>query len=352
MTSTNYITPVYNTASASTSGDMVVFNNATGSLVSDSGILSSNLMTTNTNQSVTGTKTFDTNVNIQTVGGGSQLQLNTTGSGFVTIVGAVTPTTGSWQYSIEDVGQSASFVVSAASPAVGDIATWANTAGSLIQDSNLNVSSASTTTTLSTTTTAPILVVAAIRQVGGTGVGNSATFQAGGAQSGTTNLNGGDAIITSGIATGSGRSNIKLKQYVGTGTSGTADVAISDRMVFMGRFTLNASGTATNVVSATVATGDTMAYVIRYSIKVTGGSSDVQCETNTVTVAAYNKGGTVTGSITAGTPVQSLSAGTLTVAWSIFSASVRVTPTTSLTSPTITMVYDVDNMSSSTLILS
>jgi hypothetical protein len=346
MTSTNYVTPVFNTASTTTSGDMVVFNNTNGTLIADSNIASSNLVTTNTTQVITGSKTFQATVNFQTAN--NQIELLPGGS-FATFINAITPTTGTWAYSIQDIGQSCNFVFANAGPAVGDIALWDNTTGTLLEDSSLNVSVASTTTTLSTTSTAPILILTVPRQT--TGAGSSITVQSGAAQSAASNTNGGDLVFTSGISTGTGRSNIKIKQSVGKSVSGTTDNAVNDRMAFMGRVTIS-NNTATNFVfPSSLASGDAMSLVIRYGVRVTGGSSDVQCETNTVTVSAINKAGTITSTVTPGTAVQTLSAGTLTTTWAVgASGQVSLTANSSLTTPVVSVVYDVDNMSSTPIL--
>ena len=63
--------------------------------------------------------------------------------------------------------------------------------------------------------------------------GNNLTINAGGATSGATDKNGGDTYITSGIATGSGSSNIYF-QTATAGAAGTADRAVSTKMTILG----------------------------------------------------------------------------------------------------------------------
>lgn len=64
-------------------------------------------------------------------------------------------------------------------------------------------------------------------------VGNSLTVQAGGATSGATDKNGGDLNLNSGIATGTGSSNIYLST-VASGGSGTTDGTLTTRVAVLG----------------------------------------------------------------------------------------------------------------------
>ena len=63
--------------------------------------------------------------------------------------------------------------------------------------------------------------------------GNSLTLNAGGATSGATDKTGGNLILTSGISTGTGSSNIYM-QTVTAGTSGTTDRTPSTKMTILG----------------------------------------------------------------------------------------------------------------------
>src|SRR5262249_46361820 len=65
------------------------------------------------------------------------------------------------------------------------------------------------------------------------GVGQSMTLGAGGGQLGGTDMNGGDLILNSGTATGSGSSNIQFKTAV-AGVSGTTDRAPQTRVTIAG----------------------------------------------------------------------------------------------------------------------
>lgn len=87
--------------------------------------------------------------------------------------------------------------------------------------------------------------------------GNSLTVQAGGASSGGTNRNGGNLILSSGIATGSGTSQIQFQTATGT-SSGTADRTPVTRMTIDGSGNVGigaaaASGVALDVGSQTTA---------------------------------------------------------------------------------------------------
>ena len=71
--------------------------------------------------------------------------------------------------------------------------------------------------------------------------GNNLTINAGGATSGATDKNGGDTYITSGIATGSGSSNIYF-QTATAGAAGTADRAPSTKMIVSASGNLGING--------------------------------------------------------------------------------------------------------------
>jgi hypothetical protein len=74
--------------------------------------------------------------------------------------------------------------------------------------------------------------------------GNNLTINAGGATSGATDKNGGDTYITSGIATGSGSSNIYF-QTATAGASGTADRSPATKMLLTGEGALHILETTT-----------------------------------------------------------------------------------------------------------
>lgn len=63
--------------------------------------------------------------------------------------------------------------------------------------------------------------------------GNSLTLQAGGTKSGNTDQNGGDLVLSSGTATGTGSSNITFKT-ASAGTTGTTDRAPTTAMTILG----------------------------------------------------------------------------------------------------------------------
>jgi hypothetical protein len=63
--------------------------------------------------------------------------------------------------------------------------------------------------------------------------GNDLTILAGGATSGSSNLNGGNLVLSSGVATGLGSSSISFKTFP-AGSSGTADNSALERMRILG----------------------------------------------------------------------------------------------------------------------
>jgi hypothetical protein len=90
--------------------------------------------------------------------------------------------------------------------------------------------------------------------------------------------------------------------------------------------------------------------VIEATVVCTDGT-DMQSFTQTITYSAVNKGGSYTTSITASTGDKSVSAGTLTNAWSISNGTnkvtIQLTSTTSLTasSNSFLVYYRVKNNS-------
>lgn len=100
------------------------------------------------------------------------------------------------------------------------------------------------------------------------------------------------------------------------------------------------------MVTPTVASGDAIALRVRYGTKATDSTGNVQSEYNTVSVTIVNHGGTYGSSSSLGSPLQTLSAGTLVTSWSVSALGVlNLTATSSLTSPTVSVVYHVENFS-------
>lgn len=309
MSTSAFITPVFNLAGASTTGDIVTWNNTSGTLLADSGKLATSIVT----------------------GPGSAVN-----NDLVLFNG----TSGTL---VKDSGVALSSVVTGpATTAVNDVAVWNNTTGSLLADSSLSVSSSAGTTTVQTTSTNPTLIVTVPRQTAG--AGNNATHQAGAAQSGGTNLAGGDLFLASGITTGTGRSNVRIQTPAGALT-GTTDNAEIDRLVVVGNLALT-SGAATTIVTPTIGSGQIAGGLITYSLRVTGGTSDLQNESSMVFFSVVNKAASVTRTTTQTAPCQALTAGTLSTVWSVTAAGlVQVTATTSLSTPSLNMVYEIHNQS-------
>lgn len=297
-----------------TSGNVVSWNNTTGTLVADSTKVTTSLVT----------------------GPASAVTTN---------LASYNGTTGKI---IQDSGILAGNVMQSTVPGAsvtGDIVTWSDTGGINAADSTVNVSIGGSVTVAGPAGTPFVLSVP--RNAAGTN-GSSMTIQSGGGASAASNKNAGDLVLQTGIATGTKRGNVRIQQSVGSVTSGTTDNTVTDRMVFAGRQVIT-SGVTTTVVTPTVAASAACSVVIKYGILVTG-SGDVQSETNTISIAMVNKAGTFTSSVQSGTAVQALSAGTLTTSFTVTAAGViQVASTTNLASPTMSIVYDVDNMSSSVI---
>jgi hypothetical protein len=175
--------------------------------------------------------------------------------------------------------------------------------------------------------------------------GNSLTVQAAGATSGATDKAGGDLILVSGVSTGTGGSNIRLQTYTRALSTGTSDNTATDRIIVTSPKSIT-DGSATTLVSLTLAAGSTTGGCLRYTIEVTNGT-DFQVETGEVFISGYNKAGVFGVTATEVNSQQNLSSGTLTTAWAISSANpavVSVNADTSLTAttgyPRITYTYE------------
>jgi hypothetical protein len=165
--------------------------------------------------------------------------------------------------------------------------------------------------------------------------GNNLTVQAGGATSAATDKAGGTLILAPGASTGTGSTAVKIQTYTKANSTGTSDNTATDRIVVTSPKALT-DGSATNLVNCTIANGSTIGGVIRYTIEVTDGT-DYQAESGQAFFSAYNKAGTVAGTITEANSQQNLSSGTLTSTWAISNANpavISVNADTSLTPST------------------
>lgn len=176
------------------------------------------------------------------------------------------------------------------------------------------------------------------------GAGQNLTIQAGGGQASTNNLAGGDLILTSGISTGTGQSNVRIRQYLTNRQTSSGDNTVQDRAVFhYGRSLTN--NTATTIFTMTNSSPNRASGTIIWSIDATDGT-DTQTISGITLFASVNKGNVWTTAFTnpSGgtsddtTAAKAVSAGTITVAWSATSStttlSIKVTANSSLTNVT------------------
>jgi hypothetical protein len=191
--------------------------------------------------------------------------------------------------------------------------------------------------------TARFVVLA--RNTGANTAGVSLTVGSGGATSGATDKAAGDLILGTGISTGTGGANVRIQTMTRALSTGTGNNTATDRSIYTSPKSLT-DGSATNLVSLTIASGSTVGGILRYTIEVTDGT-DYQVETGAVMVSSYNKAGTISGTVTEVNSPQNVSSGTLTTAWAISNANpavISVNADTSLTPstgyPRITFVYE------------
>jgi hypothetical protein len=99
------------------------------------------------------------------------------------------------------------------------------------------------------------------------------------------------------------------------------------------------NASATSIFDVLIASGSMIGGGFVYQVHVSDGT-DYQSLSGLVTYSAVNKAGTITGTITeaTGNQAKTVSAGTLTLAWTIVAGTNKVTiklqPTTSLTATT------------------
>jgi hypothetical protein len=166
--------------------------------------------------------------------------------------------------------------------------------------------------------------------------GNILTIQSGGATSAATDKAGGNLILLPGIPTGTGRVATQVQGYFPAVSTGTGNGTLVDREI-IGGFIAVANNTVTTVVSCTLANGSVVGGVLRYCVEVTNGT-DYQVEQGSISYIVTNKAGTIANNTTVkfGNQ-QAMTAGTLTVSWTITAANpalIRVNANSSLTPST------------------
>ena len=153
--------------------------------------------------------------------------------------------------------------------------------------------------------------------------GNTLTVQAGGATSAATDKNGGALILSPGVSTGTGRSNVQIKGYTTATATGTSDNTAIDVAIFNGFKTLT-NNSATALISCTVANGSSIAGILKYAVEVLDGT-DHQIEEGCISFHVTNKAGSLANNTTVkfGNQ-QAMTAGTLTCTWTITAANPAV----------------------------
>jgi hypothetical protein len=114
-----------------------------------------------------------------------------------------------------------------------------------------------------------------------TGAGNILTVQAGTAALGSTNLRGGDVVLSAGNGTGLGASgNVRFQTAGQNDLSGTSDNLLTDRIIIVSRakgLTLSAPG-FTSLMSIHLTGTHTAGGRIRYMVRATDGGSQIATE--------------------------------------------------------------------------
>lgn len=149
-----------------------------------------------------------------------------------------------------------------------------------------------------------------------------------------TDKAGADLIIASGNPTGAGAQGALKFKTAYPGTTGSTQQTATDRMIIAPAKTISDAGTS--LFEVALPAGGMTAGSIEWGIQASDGT-DLQSYSGITTFAAVNKATSYTSTITHNTASDAiaLSAGTLTVAWSITSGTNKITivltPTGSLT---------------------
>lgn len=168
--------------------------------------------------------------------------------------------------------------------------------------------------------------------------GNNLKFQSGGAKAASTDKAGGDLIFETGIGTGNSiPAKIYFKGLDRSGTSGTGDRSLVNRIAINGSVNLT-SAVAATIVTATTATLQGSGGHIIYTVFATDGV-DVITSSGQVAYSVSNKAGTRTTSTSVlGTEATAKTdvVDTVVNAWSVGAASDNIQITSTITGMTPT----------------
>jgi len=153
--------------------------------------------------------------------------------------------------------------------------------------------------------------------------GLALTVQAGGAKATSTDKNGGNLNLSPGASTGTGRGTVNIKGYTTATATGTADNTQVDREV-IGAFKALTDNTVIALVNCTLANNTVVAGWLEYAVEVWNGT-DLQVEVGQVGYKSTNKAGAFAGNTaTVYNMTQTMTAGTLTVTFTITAANPAV----------------------------
>lgn len=153
--------------------------------------------------------------------------------------------------------------------------------------------------------------------------GNNLTVNAGGATSAANDKGGGSLILAPGQSTGTGRSYTLLRGYTAATGTGTGDNALLERLA-VGCFKALTDNTNIALANFTIASNTMIAGAVRYCVEVFDGT-DLQVEDGCVSFHTTNKAGVIANNVTLkfGNH-QAVTAGTLTVTWTVTAANPSV----------------------------
>jgi hypothetical protein len=165
-----------------------------------------------------------------------------------------------------------------------------------------------------------------------------------GSPSGTDNNPGYlNLVVASGTGTGYSQYNLQTSFSGATGSSNPESGNSYDRHYVTTKRLSLSDNTATTFATFTCSSGQMNAVTVHYTIRA-GDGTDFQVESGMFTVAAVNKGGTVTSSVSSVIfATQAVSSGTLTVTASVTNTgstiNMRIAANTSLTPTTLDIAW-------------
>jgi hypothetical protein len=173
----------------------------------------------------------------------------------------------------------------------------------------------------------------------------STNDQFGGTAAGTSNAQGAETYLTSGLSTGTGAlAQFALKGTVKGTTGSTTQTAVNRSQTNLQTTLTNA--TATTFLTVANASNTTAGGLVKYCVHADNGT-DFQSSCGEVTYSVVNKAGTTTTNVgTVGLTSSATSSGTITMTFAFSGNALQATNTSTVVTPTnVLMTWSVENFS-------